>query len=102
MNGAPEDRADADLLAARLTGHDGHQRQDRLGERGADGGEHAADHALGQAEPLADPLDPVGEQLGPAEDHEQRRAQQDPLHRSSIVSQPPPRGRAVTLVREGE
>jgi hypothetical protein len=89
-----ENRADPDLLAARVTGHDRHERQNRLGERGADRGQHAADHALGQAEALPDPFDPVGEQLGAAEDHEQRRAEQRPLHRACIVShrRPAPRG----------
>jgi hypothetical protein len=100
-----EDRADADVLAARVAGHDRHERQDRLGQRGADRGQHAADHALGQAEALPDPLDPVGEQLGAAEDHEQRRAEQRPLHRASIVShrRPPVTSRrGVRLRREGE
>ena len=63
----PEDRADADIvrvLSRREQDRD--DRDHRLGQRGADGREHGADRALGEAELPPEPLDAVGEQLGAA------------------------------------
>ena len=75
-----DDRADPDLLARGVARRDRDDRQDRLGQRGADGGEHRPDRALGQSETLAHPFDAVREQLRARQDHEQRHDQQRPIH----------------------
>ena len=64
MNGAPRIGADPDLLAGSVSRRDRDDRQERLGKRRADRGEHRADRSFRQTEPLADPFDAVREQLG--------------------------------------
>ena len=69
MNGAPR-MAPTPIswpgrsAAARAGEQDRHERDHRLGQRRAHGGEDAADRALGQVQLMAEPLDAVGEQLG--------------------------------------
>ena len=89
-----QDRADPDLVARLVSRHDRDDRQQRLGQGGSDRGEDRADGALRQAEPLADPLDAVREELRRNEDDQERSDQEDPIHvagharRGARVSQP--------------
>ena len=72
MNGAPR-MAPIPMSCdpASECGEQRHDRDRRLGQRRPHGRQDAADHPLGEPEPLADPLDAVGEQLRPEQDHEQ-------------------------------
>ena len=83
MNGAPEDRPDADavrrLRAAAEEDRD--DRDHRLRERRADGREDRADRALGELELPAEPLDAVREQLGAEQDDEERDDEDEDVHR---------------------
>ena len=54
--------------AGRVREEDGDDRDEGLGQRRADGREHAADRALAELEGASEPLDAVGEQLGGDED----------------------------------
>ena len=81
MNGAPEDRADADLVR-RLAGReqDGDDRDHRLGQRRADRRQDGSDRALGQLELAPEPLDAVGEQLGAEQDDHEGDDQDEDVH----------------------
>ena len=68
MNGAPRMAPDADFVgglgAVRSREQDRDERDHRLRQGRADGGQDAADRALGQVQLVAEPLDAVGEELG--------------------------------------
>ena len=61
---------------------DGDDRDQRLGHRRRHRGQHAADRPLGQVQPMPEPLDAVGEQLGGEQDDRQRADQEDDVHPS--------------------
>ncbi len=61
-NGAPTIAPDRDIITSLRTADDRDHRDQRLGHRGADGGEDAPDRALAEPEPVARPLDRVGEE----------------------------------------
>ena len=73
MNGAPRMAPmPTSSLVSAPPAEDGHDRDHRLGQGRADGGQDGADRALGQVQLAAHPLDAVGEQLGADEDDGER------------------------------
>ncbi len=100
----PQDRPDADPVSVRggtrLAGQeDRHDRDERLGQCRADGGEDAAHGTLGQVELAAEPLDPVGEELGAHEDHHEGDEQQEEVHVSARAGTDPPGPAAWVRIR---
>jgi hypothetical protein len=79
-----DDGPDRDVLRTLGAADDCDDRDQRLGHRGADGREHAARGPLPEPELVSGPLDGVGEQQRPREDHRERRREQDVLHRRPL------------------
>ena len=76
-----DDRADGDVLGARAAADQGDDRDQRLGHRGPDRGEHAPGRPLAEPEPVARPLDRVREQQRAGEDDREAGEQEDDVHR---------------------
>ncbi len=72
-----DDGADRDVFGALVDAEQGDDRDQRLRHRRADRGEDAADRPFAEAEPVADPLDRVGEEQRAGEDDGEADEQQD-------------------------
>jgi hypothetical protein len=82
-----DDRADRDVLGPLFAADDRDDRDQRLGHRGADRREQAADRPLAHRQPVARPLDGVRENQGAGEDHgEADQKQNEGAHRVNLLT----------------
>jgi hypothetical protein len=90
QEGRSDDRSDRDvlrLLAPAAEHRD--QRQDRLGQRGADGGQQRADRAGAEFQPVAEPLDGVGEADRAADNEHEGSEEQQHGHPPGLPTRHP-------------
>ena len=81
-----DDRADRDVFAAFGAADQGDDRDQRLRHRGPDRGEDAADRAFAELQPVAEPLDRVGEEQRAGEDDGEADRQQEVRSRRGYSS----------------
>jgi hypothetical protein len=86
QEGRTDDRPDRHPLGAALAADHRNNRDQRLWHRGPDRGQQASHRPFPHRQPVAEPLDGVGEKQRPGEDHGKAGQEKDSAHRCSHVN----------------